>query len=104
MTLPDPTDVIAPRDGLPCDTASFLRQMMEGAYPDGVVLDYYGLKLYSRCHYEDGVRIYDVYTEDENYVETVNLDAFQTITEVERLLDEVVAYDPTDRDEWVNCR
>jgi hypothetical protein len=74
VTLPDPTDVIAPRgDDLPYETSDFLQEMMEGAYPDGVVLDYHGLKLYSRCQYENGVRVYDVYTEDENYVETVNL-------------------------------
>ena len=105
MTLPDPTDVIAPRgNDLPYETSDFLQEMMEGAYPDGVVLDYHGLKLYSRCQYENGVRVYDVYTEDENYVETVNLNAFRTITEVEQFLDEIVAYDPDDRNEWVSSR
>jgi len=54
--------------------------------------------------YEKGVRVYNVYTADENYVETVNLNAFRTITEVEQFLDEVMAYDPTDRDEWVSGR
>ena len=58
MTLPDPTDVIAPRgDDLPYETSDFLQEMTEGAYPDGVVLDYHGLKLYSRCQYENGVRV-----------------------------------------------
>lgn len=105
MTLPDPTDVIAPRgDDLPYETSDFLQEMIEGAYPDGVVLDSHGLQLYSRCQYENGVRVYDVYTADENYVETVNRNAFRTITEVEQLLDEIVAYDPTDRDEWVGSR
>jgi hypothetical protein len=42
MTLPDPTDVIAPRgDDLPYETSDFLQEMMEGAYPDGVMLDYH---------------------------------------------------------------
>jgi hypothetical protein len=105
MTLPDPTDVIAPRgDDLPYETSDFLQEMMEGAYPGGVVLDSHRLQLYSRCQYENGVRVYDVYTADENYVETVNRNAFRTITEVEQFLDEIVAYDPTDRDEWVGSR
>ncbi|MFC7323270.1 hypothetical protein ACFQMF_01620 [Halorubrum rutilum] len=105
MTLPDPTDVIAPRgDDLPYETSGYLQEMMGGAYPDGVVLDYHGLKLHNRCQCKNGVPVYDIYTADENYVETVNLNAFRTITEVEQLLDEIVAYDPTDRDEWVSSR
>lgn len=56
MTLPDPSDVIAPRDDLPYDTADFLGEMFAGAYPSGVVLEYHGLQLMSR-HYEDGPRV-----------------------------------------------
>ena len=102
MTLPEPTDVIAPREDLPYRTSDFLREMLEGAYPDGVVLEYHGLKLFSRCHYENGVRVFDVYTADEEYIETVNLAAYRTVTEVEEFLKEIVAYDPADRDEWVS--
>ncbi|WP_230198714.1 hypothetical protein [Halopiger djelfimassiliensis] len=83
MTLPEPSDVIAPRDDLPYDTADFLGEMFANAYPDGVVLAYHGLKLYSRCQHENGVRVYDVYTEDETYIETLNLEAFQTATELQ---------------------
>ncbi|ERH03261.1 MAG: hypothetical protein A07HR60_00959 [uncultured archaeon A07HR60] len=105
MTLPDPTDVIAPRgDDLPYETHEFISQMIEVAYPDGVVLEYHGLKLYSHTNYENGIRVDDVYTADQNYVETVNLNAFRTITEVKQFLDEIVAYDPTDRGEWVSSR
>lgn len=105
MALLDPTDVIAPRgDDLPHETSEFLGQMMQGAYPDGVVLEYHGLKLYSRTNYENGIRVYDVYTEDTTFIETINLNAFRTITEVKQFLDEIVAYDPDDRDEWVSSR
>lgn len=104
MTLPDPTDVIAPRgEELPGDTVDFLTQMCQRAFSDGTVLEYHGLQLYSQ-HYEDGVPIWDVYTEDGAYIETVNLAAFQTVTEIQQFLDEAVAYDPADRDEWVSSR
>lgn len=101
MTLPDPIDVIAPRDGAAYDTVSFLQQMLEGTYSDGIVLEYYGLQLYSRGDADAGARIYDIYTEDGAYIETMNLSAFRTVTEIERFLDEIVAYDPSNRDEWV---
>lgn len=104
MTLPDPVHVIAGggTEELPYDTADFLAEMLEGAYPDGVVLEYHGLQLYSRCHYEEGVRIFDVYTADYVYLETLNLGAFRSVTEIQHTLDEIVGYDPADRDEWVN--
>jgi hypothetical protein len=67
------------------------------------VLKYYGLQLYSQ-HYEDGPPIWEIYTEDSVYIETINLQAFQTVTDIRQFLDEVVAYDPADRDEWVSSR
>lgn len=103
MTLPDPTDVIAPREDTAFDTVDFFQQMFTGAYPHGTVVEYHGLQLYSE-HYEDGPRVWNVYTEDGNFVETLNLEAFQTITGLQGVLDEIVAYDPDDRDEWVNSR
>ncbi|MFB6200457.1 MAG: hypothetical protein ABEI98_00410 [Halorhabdus sp.] len=105
MTLPDPTDVIAPRcDDLPYGLSDSPQQRIEGSYPYGVVLDDHGLKLYRRWQYEHDVRVYDISTEDGNYVVTVTLNGFRTITEVEQCLAEIGDYDPTDRDEWVSSR
>jgi hypothetical protein len=101
MTLPDPSDVIAPRDDLPYDTADFLGEMFAGAYPSGVVLEYHGLQLMSR-HYEDGPRVWDIHAENDALIETVNLSAFQTASDLEKFLDKIVAYDPDDREEWVS--
>jgi hypothetical protein len=101
MTLPEPSDVIAPRDDLPYDTADFLGEMFVGAYPSGVVLEYHGLQLYSQ-HYEDGPRVWDIHAENDALIETVNLSAFQTVTEFQEFLDKIVAYDPADREEWVS--
>ncbi|MDS0284748.1 hypothetical protein [Haloarcula onubensis] len=104
MSLPDPTDVIAPRDDdVPYDAVDFLKEMFQESYLDGAVLEYHGLQLYSQ-HYEDGDPIWDVYTEDDAYIDTLNLAAFRTVTELQRFLDEIVAYDPADRDEWVSSR
>lgn len=104
MTLPDPTHVIAGdgTDELPYEPSDFLAEMLVGAYPDGVVLEYHGLQLYSRCHYDEGVRMFDVHTEDGAYLETLNLGAFRSVTEIQDTLDEIVGYDPADRDEWVS--
>lgn len=101
MTLPDPTDVIAPRDDVPIDTVDFLRDLFQEAYLQGTVLKYHGLLLYSQ-HLEDGLPVWDVYTADEEYVETLNLAAFQTVTDLHRQLEEIRAYDPVDREEWVS--
>ena len=106
MTLPDPTDVIAPREDVPYSTTDFLQEMFTGAYLTGTVLKYHSLLLYSE-HYEDGPRVWDVYIDEcdgQTYIETLNLEAFQTLTELEQALDEIVAYDPDDRDEWVSSR
>lgn len=104
MSLPEPTDVIAPREDVPYETHEFLSRMMEGAYPYGVVLEYHGLKLYSNVGDDQIRNVWHVYAEDGAFIEVLNLDAFQTITELEQTLDEIVAYDPTDRDEWVSSR
>ena len=104
MTLPEPTDVIAPREEVPYETHEFLSQMMEGAYPYGVVLEYHGLKLYSRVDDDQVRNVWDVHAEEGGLIEVLNLDAFQTITDLEQALDEIVAYDPADRDEWVSSR
>lgn len=101
MTLPDPTDVIAPRDDAPYEPTDFLKEMFQEAYVSGVVLEYHGLKLYSQ-HYEGGRPIWDIFTEDDSYIETVNLSAFQSVSELEEFLNEIVAYDPDDREEWVS--
>jgi len=104
VNLPEPTDVIAPRgDDVPYETSDFLKEMFQRAYPNGIVLKYHGLQLYSQ-HYEDGPPIWEIYTEGGAYIETINLQAFRTITEMQQFLDEVVAYDPADRDEWVSSR
>lgn len=99
--FPDPADVIAPREDSPYEPVEFLKQMFTGAYPSGVVLEYYGLQLVGQ-HPTDEASIWSVHTADDTYVETLNLEAFRTVSELEELLDEMVAYDPGDREEWVN--
>jgi hypothetical protein len=105
VTLADPVDVIAPRgDDMPYDTADFLRQMMDNSYPEGTVLAYEDLRLEAGGYSDHAGNVYTVYTEDGTYIETVNLGAFRTVTELEQLLKEIVAYDPDGRDEWVSSR
>lgn len=99
MSLPEPTDIIAPRDDIPYDTADFLKEMFQEAYLPNTVLKYHGLQLHSQ-HYEGGIPIWDIYTEDAKYIETVNLTAFRTATDVEEFLDEIVTCDPDNRKEW----
>lgn len=99
-----PNDVIAPREDLPYQTSDFFGEMFVGANPDGTVLEYHGLQLLSRTNYDNGVRVYEIYTEDDALIEVVNLSAFRTMTEFKRFLDEIVAYNPANREEWVNRR
>lgn len=104
MTLPDPTDVIAPRDEHGFQSVDFLQEMFTGAYGYLAIVQYYGFKL--ECHhYEEGPRVWNVYTADEEqYIETLNLEAFRTVTDLEAFLDELVDVDPDDREEWVSQR
>jgi len=104
VTLPEPTDVIAPREGMPYRPCDFFNQMLEGAYPSGVVLEYHGFKLYSHVDDEQRHNIWGVHTAEGQLIETLNLDAFRTATALEQLLEEIVLYDPRDRDEWVSSR
>lgn len=104
MTLPESSDVIAPRKELPYETYDFLSQMLEGTYPYGVVLEYHGLKLYSRVDDAHRRQVWEVYSPNEKLIEVLNLDAFRTITELKELLDAIVAYDPSDRQTWVSAR
>jgi hypothetical protein len=104
VSLPEPTDVIAPREGVPYTPCDFLSQMLEGAYPSGVVLEYHSFKLYSHVDEDHRHNIWAVHTEEGCLIETLNLDAFRTATEIEQLLEEIVLYDPSDRTEWVNSR
>jgi hypothetical protein len=53
-------------------------------------------------HYEDGPRVWDIHAENDALIETVNLSAFQTASDLEKFLDKIVAYDPDDREEWVS--
>lgn len=102
MTLPDPTDVVAPREGDAYEPLDFLQEMMYGAYPVHTVLEYHGFQLYSQ-HLDDGTaRVWDVYTAEGKFIETLNLEAFRTVTELEETLDEIVADDPADREEWLD--
>lgn len=104
MSLPEPTDVIAPRKDVPYETHAFIGQMLEGAYPYGVVLKYHGLRLYSHVDDDHRQNVWEIYTDDGDLIEVLNLDAFRTATALKHLLDEIVAYDPSDRSEWVSSR
>jgi|GEM_PF-6310516 len=100
MSDDEPTDVIAPRDGLAYEPHDFLSEMLQGAYADGVVLEYHGLEL--QCQkFEGGPHTWTVWGES-GLIETINLDAVATITELQAILDEIVAYGPADREEWIN--
>lgn len=100
MTLPDPSETIAPRDEMAFEPVDVLREMLVGAYPEGAVLAYYDLQLYSQ-HYEDGPRVWAVHAEDGTYIETLNLDTYRTVSELEDTLQELAACDPDDRADWV---
>lgn len=98
MTSDDVDEVIAPRDGKPYEPHDFLAEMLRGAYASGTVLEYFGVEL--QCQkYEDGPRAWDVWGE-ENWVETINLDAVQTVSELQEILNDFVAYRPANREEW----
>ena len=79
MTLPEPTDVIAPREGMPYRPCDFFSQMLEGAYPSGVVLEYHGFKLYSHADAEQRHNIWGVHTAEGQLIGTLNLDAFRQL-------------------------
>lgn len=104
MSLPEPTDVIDPREDVPYSTFDFLTQMMEGVYPHGVALEYHDLVLISQVDDAQTTNVWHVHVEDGPMIESLNLDAFRTATELEEALDEIVAYGPADREEWVNSR
>lgn len=61
-------------------------------------------KLYSHVDEDHRHNVWAVHTEEGSLIETLNLDAFRTATEIEQLLEEIVLYDPRDRTEWVNSR
>lgn len=102
MTRPEPTDVIAPRDDLPYTPVDFLREMFICAYPTGVILEYHGLRLHSHGFPEDGLSVWEVCTENDVFIESVNVSAFRSMTAFVEFLDEIGACDPDDREEWVN--
>lgn len=97
--MDEPTEVIAPREGLPHDRIDFLREMLQGSYAAGATLEYHGFELH--CHHEEGgARVWSIYNPDGVFIETVNLEAFRTVTELEAFLDKLVAYEPADRMGW----
>lgn len=96
----DIDEVIAPRDDKPWETHEFLQQMMVGAYGHGYTVEFRGFELQNHSH--DGApRVWDVYG-DEGYVDTLNLEAFRSVTDLETHLETIVAYDPADHEEWIN--
>ncbi|ELY99926.1 hypothetical protein C482_09168 [Natrialba chahannaoensis JCM 10990] len=102
MSLPEPTDVIVPHEDASYSTFDFLTQVMEGAYPHGVALEYQDLVLISQVDAAQTTNIWHVRAEDGSIIESLNLDAFRTATVLEETLDKTVAYVPSDRKEWVN--
>jgi hypothetical protein len=100
MTLPDQFDTIAPRDGQAYAPAEVLREMFVNAHTADTVLTYYDLQL--QRQFVDGPgRVWDVYTAEDTYIETLNLDAYRTVSELEDTLKELAACDPGDRADWV---
>ncbi|QLG49103.1 hypothetical protein [Natrinema halophilum] len=97
----DPDIVIAPRPDLYRGGLDFYREMLEGAFPPGVILDHHGFHLESH-HHESGPRVWSIYSPEGAFVETLNLETFRTLSELESFLNELVAYGPADREEWVS--
>ncbi|ELY96698.1 hypothetical protein C482_15026 [Natrialba chahannaoensis JCM 10990] len=104
MSLPESADVIASGEDVPYWTFDFITQMMEGAYPHGVALEYHDLVLISQVDDARTTKVWHVHAEDGPVIESLNLDAFRTATELEETLDEIVTSDPADREEWVSNR
>ncbi|MDS0220879.1 hypothetical protein NDI54_05860 [Haloarcula sp. S1AR25-5A] len=99
MSLKEPTLTIAPPQDH-WETVDHLRDMFQGAYPYGNVVAFHGLRL--ECQDGDiGPGVWEVYTAECAYVETLNLAAFRTATELHDVLLDIVACDPDDREDWV---
>ena len=74
--------------------------MFADVHTPDTVLTYYDLQLQYR--FADGAgRVRDVYTADDTYIETLNLDTYRTVSELEDTLQELVACDPDDRADWL---
>ncbi len=104
MSLLELTDVIAPCENISHLTFDFLTQMMESASTYGVALEYHDLVLISQVDDGRTTNVWHVHAEDGPMIESLNLDAFRTATELEEALNEIVAFDPADREKWVNSR
>lgn len=98
MAHSEPTAVIAPADEALGNPDDHLREVFLGAYREGVVLEYHGFRLVCESRTP---RVWDVDSPEGYYVETLNLEAFRTATELQSVLDAIVAAAPTDREEWV---
>lgn len=88
----------APRDGPGASTIEFVAEMLAGAYAHGAEVEYFG---YTLCMEGAETVLWKVYTDDGRFIEALNLSAFRTTTEVIGVLDEIVAVNPDDRQEWV---
>jgi len=102
VSLKEPKVTMAPTEDH-WETHDYLRELFHGAYQYGDVVAFHGLRL--ECHDGDtGPGVWEVYAAEGGYLETVNLAAFQTATELHDLLLEIVACDPEDREDWVAWR
>lgn len=100
MTAREVTGVIAPRDGgSVVGPLHISRELLAGAYRNDAVLEYYELQLlYNGAA---NVRTWDVYDEDDRYIETINLDAVRTASGLLELLSEIRADGTDSRDNRV---
>jgi len=102
VSFKDPKVTLAPTEGQ-WDTVDYLRELFHGRYQYGDVVAFHDLRL--ECRDGDvGPGVWGVYAAEGGYIETLNLKAFQTVTELQEFLLDMTACDPDDREDWVAWR